>query len=200
VNGKAEQVPNSDDRSGFRLTGETLAKISIFFILASPLVTYSLPETALTRWPAAVGFADIVARFVPAIDKLTALSQFPHVTRLFLAMLWGIVFPVLLILALRTAPQENHLRRMKAPEWVIWTAPLMVVALCWVILFMPFVDAVNLRDFDCDHTPFDEGICMASASRFWLGLFGTTCAVAVAIFIVAILHWPKAIRTYYANK
>lgn len=200
MNRKAEQVPDGADRSGFWLTGEALAKISILFILASPLVTYSLPETALMRWPAAAVFADFVSQFVPAIDKLTRLSQFPQVARLFLAMLWGIAFPVLLILALLTKPQQNHLRRMKAPEWLVWTAPLMIIAFCWLILFMPFIDAVNLREFDCDQTPFEGGVCLASTSRFWLGLLGSTCAIVVAIFIVAILHWPKAIRTYYANK
>lgn len=119
---------------------------------------------------------------------------------MFLALLWGIAFPVLLILALLTQPQKNHLRKMKAPEWVIWTAPLIVMAYCWVALFMPFVDAVNLRDFDCGHTPFDEGICLASTSRFWLGIFGTTVMATVAISIVVMIHWPKMINTYYANK
>ncbi|MDT3672941.1 MAG: hypothetical protein ROZ37_21715 [Aromatoleum sp.] len=167
-------VRNNDDCSGFRISREAFTNIFFLFIVASPIFTYSLPETVLANWPSAAAFTDLVARYVPAIDKLTALSQFPHVTRLFLAMLWGIAFPVLLILALLTKPQQNHLRKMAAPEWVIWTGPLMGVAFCWVALFMPFVDAVNLREFDCGDTPFDEGVCLASTSRFWLGIFGTT--------------------------
>ncbi len=196
----SERTANGAVRSSFRLAGETLAKISILLIVVSPLVTYALPENALIRWPFAAHFADFVARLVPAIDKLTVLSQFPQVTRLFLALLWGIVFPVLLALAFVTRPQENHLRRMKAPAWIVWMAPMIGITMCWAIVDLPFVYEVRLPEFQCDRTPFDECICLASTSRLWLGLFCTVQVFAMAIFAAAIYRWPGIIRQYYANK
>lgn len=186
--------------SGSRLSGDMLAKIFLSLIVAAPILAYALPENGLSRWPIAAAFTDLVARYVPSIDKFTAVSQFPQVTRLFLAVLWGMVSPAFLIACLMTTPQTNHLRRMQAPEWAVWTAPLAAVAMFWVVLFMPFVEVTSRAELPCGPTPFEEGLCLLSDSRLWLGLFCTLYVLAADISAVAMILWPKAIRIYYQNK
>ncbi len=185
---------------GGRLSGDMLAKIFILLIVTGPILAYTLPENVLSRWPIAAAFADFVARYVPSIDKFTAISQFPQVTRLFLALLWGVIAPAFLVACLMTTPQANHLRRMQAPEWAVWTAPLAAVAMFWVVLFMPFVEVTSRAGLPCGPTPFEEGICLLSDSRLWMGLFCTLYVLAADISVVAMILWPKAIRTYYQNK
>lgn len=191
---------NYSSRNVHLLSGEKLARICLAIIFISTVIACSLPENALSRWPTSAVFTDFVAGYVPAIDKLAALSQFPQVTRLFLALLWGVAFPLLMILILLTKPQENHLRRMKAPEWIVWMTPLMAVAVCWVFMWMPFINVIRLSDFQCDSTPFEQGICLVSTSCFWLGLFGALTVVTVAMCVIGIFLWPKFIWAFYSSK
>lgn len=183
-----------------RLNNDVLAKLFLLTMLVAPIVTYAIPENALMRWSAAATYADFVARYVPAIDKLTAISQFPQVTKLFMALLWGIVVPFFFVMCLFISPKANSLRKMQAPAWVIVIAPLCVIAMCWMILFLPFVDATSRVELLCNATPFDEGICLLSDSRLWLGIISTAFSCALAIFAAAMLHWPAIIRAFYLQK
>lgn len=183
-----------------RLNNDVLAKLFLLTILAAPIIAYAIPENVLMRWHAAAIYADLIARYVPAIDKLTAISQFPQVTKLFMALLWGVVVPFFFVMCLFISPQENSLRKMQTPAWVIVVAPFCVVAMCWMILFLPFVDATSRVELVCNATPFEEGICLLSDSRFWLGIFSTASSCAVAIFAAAMFHWPKIIRAFYFQK
>ncbi len=198
--GHTTHKTNNSSRNRYLLSGEKLGRIIFAVILISPLIAYSLPEDVLSRWPAFDVFADFVAGYIPAIDKLSALSQFPQVTRLLLALLWGIAFPLLMTLILFTKPQENHLRRMKAPEWIVWMTPLMGIAVCWVFIWMPFIDVIRLSDFQCNSTPFEQGICLISTSCIWLGLIGAITVVTVAMCVIGIFLWPKFVWTYYSSK
>jgi len=183
-----------------KVTSDLLAKVMLSLVAIGPFITWLLPEDSLVRWPVAAQYSEFIAGHIPVIDKLTSISSFPQVTRLFLALIWGIVAPLFFLVCVLAKQRAGHLRQMATPEWAIWTAPLIGLSFCWAIADMPFIETASRFDLKCEHTPFEQGLCLISDSRFWLGLFAPPYVATFSLFLAVIPRWPNAIRQYYENK
>ena len=138
-------------------------------VCLSPLLAYSLPENVPTAWPWAKSFAELMSRMIPAIERLTALSQFPEVTRLFMSLQWAIWGPVCIWLTFKFGqPTEKKtidaLRFMQARWWYVIFFPPIAAAGVWLFVFLQFLGAISRG------TPFDQMVSWMSESRFWLVL------------------------------
>jgi hypothetical protein len=77
------------------------------FVLG-PLIALSLPDRPFELWPRSRAFSEFVAGWIPSIDALGGVSRMPQVTRVFMAGVWSLWFPLctLLILSLKLPTEE----------------------------------------------------------------------------------------------
>jgi hypothetical protein len=165
--------------------------------LASPFLAYGLPEHPLTLWPWTIPFTDSVARVIPAIDRLTALSKMPEMTRFFMSLQWAVWGPVSFWIWFRFGrPTEKSMiiamRVAQARWWYSILAPFAMVAMVWLLVTLGPINDRTLT------TPFGRMIVWMSESRFWLGLFGSISVSIAAFALVAFLKSFTVIRLAYA--
>lgn len=162
----------------------------------SPLLAYSLPERALTMWPWARPFTDVMARLIPSIDRLTALSQFPDVTRLFMSLQWAIWGPVCVWLTVRFGKLSEKkmidaLRFAQLRWWSFFYLLPFGAVLVWVFVFFPFPNIGR------GTTPFDHLVRWMSESPFWLGAAGSVIVASTMVVTVVVIKSYTVIRLAY---
>ena len=176
-----------------------VAMMLIGGFLTGPLLAYGLPADVLTTHLWAQSFADFMARLIPSIERLTEVSMFPEVTRLYMSLQWGIWGPVCAWLLIKFGqPTEekvlNMLRVLQARWWYVFFIPPLAVAYIWFCIFFPFPIGAGLGT---GTTPFDQGIRWISESRLWLGIFGSLSIACVAMIAVGLFKSYTLIRLAY---
>lgn len=165
-------------------------------IFLSPLLAISLPEEIFMVWHWTKPFADFMAGLIPSIERLTELSKFPQVTRLFMSLQWAVWGPVCIWTLVKFGqPTEekmsNMLRILQARWWYVLFFPLIAAIGIWFFLFFPF-PAIGSGT-----TPFDKIIHWMSESRLWLGMFGSLFVTSTAIVITGFFRSYTLIRLAY---
>lgn len=148
------------------------------------VLALSLPEDALMRWPWARVFTDAIAGFIPAIDRITVLSSFPQVTRLFGSIFWALVPAGVLLLVAFPEPVKLDIGSLRAHRWrTALGVPMLALAMLAFMYFFPLgTTAGDLRD------PTGHGewlIALMSTSRFWLGAVGSTAFLGLVVMLYA---------------
>lgn len=157
---------------------------------------YSLPEEPFTRWPWIVQFTDIMAGLVPAIDRLTEVSKFPQVTRLFMSLQWAVWMPICFVVMTKFShPSEKSvilaMRLAQARWWYSFFIPPSMAVMGWFFVVLPWVD--NGPSI----TPFNHIIVWMSQDRFWLGMFGSLFVTMAIFAVIGILRSYTVIRMAY---
>lgn len=162
----------------------------------SPLLAYSIPDQVLTHWPWAKRFTDVMVTIVPSIERLTEISTFPDVTRLFMSLQWAIWGPLCLWFMMRYgSPNERKmidtLRIMQMRWWYFLFMPPLALAFVWFLAFFPFPDMGKGSHL------FDQMILWIGESKFWLGIIGSGFVFFTMLCVMGLLRSYTLIRLAY---
>lgn len=167
-------------------------------ILLGLTVAIMSPDTVLTDSPILRAFTDFVASFIPGIDRLAKVSQFPEVTRFTSAVLWATVPLQALVSAYPGiyVPRFEMIRQKKILMFFGWLImPLLVLMMASVSIHELSIEELARKDI------YHWGLRSVSESRIWLGIIGGAVACSVATFIfIFFTFWPRTWAIYFGPK
>ena len=155
---------------------------SSLFVAVATLMAVLLPEDVYRRSAGLRGYTDSVAAVVRSIDQFTAISSFPGVTKVVLALLWtSVPFTASFFWLCPGVLQwdMNVVRRLGRLRWSIIAMILIISCVMPVILTL---DRSDLESSDM----VDLIIRFASTSRIGLGLVAGIYCVNAALLLALI--------------
>jgi hypothetical protein len=172
---RGPQTPESRDRD----RNSSVVWIGAMVVVGITIASI-LPADVELRFPHLRAFAAFMADVIPSIAHLAAVSAFPQVTRVFLAIAWASV-PVIAMTTLYSpvfSPDWDKIGRH--PVLVIGGMLLLSAAFIAGAVWFPPIDPARF-----DNAAGTMLVIKAiSTSRVWLGVVGTLYCWGVAMFLL----------------
>jgi len=182
---------------------DRILPLGVVYVCCSTALALALPNDVLARYEWARYASYAVAVLIPSIKQYAALSRFPEVTALYLAVSW--ISVIVLVAALWRALDFSLERAVaKAGPGNMSAFTLGPIVLLAGFVFVLF-DAPSKQEMTSTDTGLQLIVArMVSESRFALGLLGGWIFLAVAIMIVVsvkalIASWRAVLRDRFTT-
>lgn len=164
--------------------------------IIGPIVVSIISENLMSSSQMLSGLVDVVAWFVPGIDRVAVLSDFPELTRVSLSIFWVLLPLHIFLLSKLTRDPELISASMRSHKWLFAFAMLLFIAIIYSVLAGSGVDTEALSR----RGPWANLLRLATTSQVALGVLGALLPFVVAIGIYVVLAWAKRIPELYLSK
>lgn len=161
------------------------------FFVVGLIIMPVLPDDVTSRYAVADRYADWVGSWIPMVDHIAALSRFPEVAKLYLALMWGIVpawvYMLFQVQEDRLISYEYHARHK---IFFIFAYLVFLPMLVYFSVIFPVTSYADLPTL----------MKWAVSSRFGMVMIGTIFPACVAYSVYSIVLWAKRIPRLYLGK
>lgn len=167
--------------------------IYLLSIVPAVFIALLVPDNVLSQSPTLEQLTALISQFVPAIDRLAAVSGFPEVTRLVLSIEWTLL-PLqtfLFVINKSYAVRVNEWRRRRF--FITSCLLLFASVLFWSVFFLYYLDISDLQG-----GMFNEWLLRSlSESRLGLGSISSVFLSGTALIVGLLCVWARFIPHIY---
>lgn len=155
------------------------------------LVSLTAPTNVLEQWPLAARYVSFIAQFIPSIERVAAISTFPEVSRLIVAIAWSVV-PFQILYFFLSKNVRLDVDRIRMRPWLFGLAITVGTTAFMTMLFM--VGSFSAADID-GRSVGSMSLRILSTSRLGLGigagLFSTFFSLMSTLLLMFCWHIPQ---------
>lgn len=167
--------------------------VYLLSIVPAVFIALLVPENVLSQSPGLEQLTGLFRQFVPAIDRLAAVSKFPEVTRLVLTIEWAL-FPLQTILFVINKSYAVRVDEWRKRRFFITSCLLLFASiLFWAVFFLYDLDIADLQG-----GMFSEWLLRSlSTSRVGLGTISSIFLSGTALIAGLLCVWARFIPQIY---
>jgi hypothetical protein len=155
------------------------------------LVSLEAPRNVLEQWPFLARYVSFIAQFIPSIEKIAAISIFPEVSRLIVAMAWSVV-PFQILYFFLSKNVRLDVDRIRMRPWLFGLAITVGALASMTMLFR--AGSFNAADIE-GRSVGRMSLRILSTSRLGLGigaaLFSTFFSLMSTLLLSFCWHIPQ---------
>lgn len=175
--------------------GSRCYRRAIWYPLIGFVLTLLIPESFISQSPLLKQIITVASNWIPAINNLSTVSDFPWLTSLYLAVMW-MLFPLMVWWWRVNMPYTETLAPMRQCLMLLIVTPLVIAFLSTIIYWFPFHPDARELGFHAGRS----GVFLSAIlhSRLGLGLSFGAFFYLVSLLVMAWLRvvWLCVIRAF----